>query len=79
MKSYLPIATLILLSLISIDAEAQCAMCRAVIESEVTTNGAPESKGINSGILYLMGFPYLLMFAVVVYIFKDEVKSAFGK
>lgn len=48
-------------------AYSQCAMCRSTVESNVGTgsgNNAPESevgKGINSGILYLMVIPYLLV------------------
>jgi len=38
--------------------EAQCAMCRAVLESEESGQAA---KGINNGIVYLMMFPYLLI------------------
>ena len=44
---------LILLFLCSYNAEAQCAMCRAVIESEESGEMA---KGINNGIIYLMVF-----------------------
>ena len=34
--------------------EAQCSMCRAVLESEEGQNTA---KGINDGIVYLMAIP----------------------
>lgn len=46
---------------------SQCAMCRSTVESNVGTgtgNNAPESevgKGLNTGILYLMVIPYLLV------------------
>lgn len=38
--------------------EAQCAMCRAVLESE---EGQGTAKGINDGIVYLMAIPYVLI------------------
>jgi len=38
--------------------EAQCAMCRAVVESEV---GGKTAEGLNNGIVYLMAIPYLLV------------------
>ena len=38
---------------------AQCSMCRAVLESE---KGMSTAKGINDGILYLMSIPYILVF-----------------
>lgn len=37
---------------------AQCSMCRAVLQSE---EGQATAKGINNGILYLMAIPYLLV------------------
>ena len=37
---------------------AQCAMCRAVLESDVDQSAA---EGINNGIIYLMAIPYILV------------------
>ncbi|MBO3097119.1 hypothetical protein [Gelidibacter pelagius] len=37
---------------------AQCAMCRAVLESE---DGQSTAKGVNDGIVYLMVIPYVLV------------------
>lgn len=37
---------------------AQCAMCRAVLESE---EGQSTAKGVNNGIIYLMSIPYILV------------------
>lgn len=39
--------------------EAQCVMCKAVAEDASTHTGV--GKGINAGIIYLMGIPYLLL------------------
>jgi|TARA_B110000444_G_scaffold124040_1_gene116565 hypothetical protein len=50
-----------------IEAQAQCSMCRAVLESEA---GQETAKGINSGIIYLMAIPYLLVGFVGYQIFK---------
>lgn len=61
-----------LLLLISFDASAQCAMCRAVLETE---EGQSAAKGINDGIVYLMAFPYLLMAGVGYFIWKSRRKS----
>ena len=43
---------------------AQCAMCRAVVEQ----GGEEVAEGINSGIVYLMAFPYLVV-AVAIFLF----------
>jgi hypothetical protein len=59
--------TLALFILGSVDAEAQCAMCRAVLESE---EGQQTAKGINNGIVYLMAIPYILGGAVGVAVFR---------
>ncbi|MDB4014945.1 MAG: hypothetical protein P8P33_02045 [Flavobacteriaceae bacterium] len=50
-----------------VDVEAQCAMCRAVLESE---EGQQTAKGINNGIVYLMAIPYILVGAVGVAVFR---------
>ncbi len=39
-------------------SNAQCAMCRAVLESEESQSAA---EGVNDGIMYLMVIPYLLV------------------
>jgi hypothetical protein len=51
--------------------EAQCAMCRAVLESE---EGASTAKGINNGIVYLMAIPYLLVGVLFYFVYK-KMKS----
>lgn len=53
-------------------AEAQCAMCRAVLESQDSQAAA---KGINDGILYLMIFPYILMGGIGYYIYRSFKKK----
>ena len=53
-------------------AEAQCAMCRAVLESE---EGGQAAKGINNGILYLMIFPYLLIGGIGYAIYRSRKKA----
>ena len=50
---------------------AQCAMCKAVVES----GNASEAEGLNSGILYLMIFPYLLVGALLYFIIKNKKKQ----
>ncbi len=48
-------------------AEAQCAMCRAVLESG---EGQDIAKGVNSGIKYLMLFPYLVIGGLFFLIYR---------
>lgn len=63
---------LFLLLLLPIAAEAQCAMCRAVLESEGDQSMA---KGINNGILYLMMFPYLLIGGIGYFIYRSRKQA----
>lgn len=62
----------LILVLVSFDVQAQCAMCRAVLESEADQSAA---KGINDGILYLMVFPYLLMAGVAYMVWRSRRKD----
>ncbi|TYA55166.1 hypothetical protein [Formosa maritima] len=66
------IITLILGLLISLPAEAQCAMCRAVLENE---EGQETAKGINDGIIYLMAIPYILVAGIGFLIYKKFNKA----
>ena len=50
---------------------AQCAMCKAVVESGGDTS---QAEGLNTGILYLMVFPYLLVGVLLYFIFKYRRK-----
>ncbi len=54
-----------------LETNAQCAMCRAVLESEDNTAAA---EGINNGIVYLMALPYILV-AVLFYFVYKKMKS----
>ena len=65
--------SLIVVLFIGLEVNAQCAMCKAVVE-----NGGQEmAEGINSGITYLMLFPYLLVgiLAYVLFRYKKRAKN----
>lgn len=51
-----------------IESNAQCAMCRAVLESE---EGQGAAQGINDGIVYLMIIPYILVGGITFIIYKN--------
>ncbi|OBX25709.1 hypothetical protein [Gelidibacter algens] len=51
---------------------AQCAMCRAVLESE---EGLSTAKGVNDGIVYLMIIPYLLVGGLGIAIYMKYFKK----
>ncbi|WP_417871330.1 hypothetical protein [Winogradskyella sp.] len=46
---------------------AQCAMCRAVLESGEDQSAA---EGINDGIMFLMAVPYILVAVIGFFVYK---------
>lgn len=67
------IQLLLLLLIFSVfNVDSQCAMCRAVAESSKEA-GSTIANGLNTGILYLMSFPYiLLLFAFLALYFSKK-------
>ena len=55
----------------SLRTSSQCAMCRAVLESE---EGQTAAQGINDGIIYLMIIPYVLVGGVAIFIYLKYLK-----
>jgi hypothetical protein len=51
------------------DADAQCVMCKAVVE-DATEAGV--GRGINTAILYLMAVPYLILVALYFGFFRKK-------
>lgn len=52
--------------------QAQCAMCRAVVEQ----GGEEVAEGINSGIVYLMIFPYLIAAIGIYFLYRNWKKAS---
>jgi heme/copper-type cytochrome/quinol oxidase subunit 2 len=61
----------IVLFLTFLNSNAQCAMCKAVVESGGDTS---QAEGLNTGIIYLMVFPYLLVGVLLYFIIKYRKK-----
>lgn len=57
---------------------AQCAMCRASVENNVSNGDTSIGAGLNSGILYLFVMPYLLA-AVIGYLWYKSAKKKKAK
>ena len=60
------------LFLSSLETKAQCAMCRAALETE---EGGVKGEAVNDGILYLMIIPYLLVGIVGYGIYRMYFKK----
>lgn len=60
---------------ISFDLDAQCAMCKLNAENAAKDN-IGFAEGLNNGILYLMGIPYLLLFTGGIVFYKKVTKNS---
>lgn len=58
-----------------IDAEAQCAMCRATVETNYNNGNGQASTRLNTGILYLLCMPYLLIGTVGFLWYRNYKKN----
>lgn len=70
-RGFIVITSLLALFITS-TSQAQCAMCRAVLETE---EGGVKAEAVNDGIVYLMAFPYLLV-GIIGYIVYRSRKNA---
>ncbi|MBC7488476.1 MAG: hypothetical protein H7282_17185 [Cytophagaceae bacterium] len=65
----------------SADLAAQCAMCKATVTENVIS-GKGKGQGLNSGILYLMAFPYIIA-SIIGYFwyraYKKKQKTSLSK
>ncbi len=75
-KLLLVFTALLLLSFSGVGAElfAQCPMCRATAESNLA-NGGTEGRGLNNGILYMLGMPYILIGTIAFLWWKNRKKD----
>lgn len=71
-KSNAFIVLLIAYFIMPIASNAQCAMCRAALESEGNT---AKAEAVNDGIVYLMAFPYLIVGVIGFAIYKMYFKN----
>ena len=65
------ILSIIVFLLVSFYASSQCAMCRAVLESE---EGQSTAQGINDGIMFLMAIPYIIVGTIGYFIYRTYKK-----
>ena len=63
--------------LVQVNSFAQCAMCRASVENNVSNGDTSIGSGLNTGILYLFVMPYLIatVIGILLYIAAKKRKS----
>lgn len=56
------------------DLQAQCPMCRMSAESNLK-NGGTEGLGLNTGILYMLAMPYMLVAAIGFWWWRNRKRT----
>lgn len=69
------IASVLMLVLTLPQVMAQCAMCRATIENNVSNGDTTVGAGLNLGILYLFLAPYLLLSVIAFFWYKKAKRK----
>lgn len=54
---------------------AQCAMCRATVGNNISDGASAVGAGLNTGILYLMVMPYILIASMVYLWYRKSQKE----
>ena len=73
--SILFIIVFLLVVMPGMEALAQCPMCRAAAESNLAQGGT-EGKGLNTGILYMLTLPYLLIATIGFIWWKNKKEES---
>lgn len=61
---------------LSVGVFAQCAMCRTQLENNVSNGDPGIAAGINTGILYLLSMPYLIIMVLGYFWYKSSRRNA---
>lgn len=74
--SLIPLFVFILFSfwllLMPVSSDAQCAMCRATVENNVSNGDIGIAAKLNTGILYLFAMPYLAILVIAILWYKSS-------
>jgi len=60
----------------SLEASAQCAMCRTTLENNVSNGDIGIAAGINFGILYLFAAPYTVIALIAFFWYKTSKRTS---
>ena len=70
------IVVILILTAFSVSqAVAQCAMCRATVENNVSAGETSLASGLNLGILYLFFTPYLVIGVIAFFWYRNSKKE----
>jgi hypothetical protein len=60
----------------AISASAQCAMCRATLENNISNGNIGIAAGINFGIMYLFFSPYIFILLLAYLWYRTSKRNA---
>lgn len=60
----------------TIGAFAQCAMCRATVETSMADGDVTIAAGLNTGIFYLLATPYIVISVIAYLWYKKSRENA---
>ncbi|MBO9638098.1 MAG: hypothetical protein J7576_08020 [Siphonobacter aquaeclarae] len=66
--------SLLLLVVTTVSSFAQCAMCRVSVESTYNDGRYLSGSGLNTGILYLLAMPYLIV-GLIAYLWYRQSRK----
>lgn len=72
---YRLLVLVVLFLLMGVDSTAQCAMCKAVAENAQGESGFGIANGLNSGILYIMAIPYVLLAILFLGFYRKQIRG----
>ena len=67
--------SMLMFLLISVGSNAQCAMCRASLENNVSNGNIGIAAGINFGILYMFVMPYTVIGVIAFFWYRASKKN----
>ncbi|MBX7093535.1 MAG: hypothetical protein K1X56_02355 [Flavobacteriales bacterium] len=76
LKTAFFLAIVVIFVLVSLDADAQCAMCKAV--AETGSDGQDQAnigEQLNIGVLLLMAVPYVFILIIPLIFFRKQIKN----
>ena len=78
MKLKKTISSLLILAFIiisNVNTFAQCAMCKTTVESDLKSGHASIGTNLNTGILYLMAIPYVVIMLGGYFFFRKQINE----
>ena len=73
-RSLIIISLFFALVFFSLDATAQCAMCKGAAETSLKQGGG-DPQGLNTGILYMLSMPYLIVGCIGYFWWRNRRKE----